>query len=89
MSSMKPHLEEDVLLSRITVNPEIFGGKPIIRGHRLAVEHVLSMLAAGDDVETILEGYPWLEREDVQACLVYARRLVGHERVEPALSRAS
>ncbi|HSL82384.1 MAG TPA: DUF433 domain-containing protein [Thermoanaerobaculia bacterium] len=82
-------MEEDVLLSRITVNPEIFGGKPIIRGHRLAVEHVLSMLAAGDDVETILEGYPWLEREDVQACLVYARRLVGHERVEPALSRAS
>lgn len=86
---MKPRLEEDALLSRITVDPEIFGGKPIIRGHRLAVEHVLSMLAAGDDVETILEGYPWLEREDVQACLVYARRLVGHERVEPALSRAS
>ena len=89
MSTMKPRLEEDVLLTRITVDPEIFGGKPIVRGHRLAVEHVLSMLAAGDDVETILEGYPWLEREDVQACLVYARRLVGHERVEPALSRAS
>jgi uncharacterized protein (DUF433 family) len=82
-------MEEDTLLSRITIDPEIFGGKPIIRGRRLAVEHVLSMLAAGDDVETILQGYPWLEREDVQACLVYARRLVGHERVEPALSRAS
>ena len=62
-----------VLLSRITVNPQIFGGKPIIRGRRLAVEHVLSMLAAGDDWDTILEGYPWLEREDIQACLVYAR----------------
>jgi uncharacterized protein (DUF433 family) len=86
---MKPRLQEDALLARITVHPEIFGGKPIIRGHRLAVEHVLSMLAAGDDVTTVLEGYPWLEREDVQACLVYARRLVGHERVEPALSRAS
>lgn len=62
-------MDEDILLRRITVDPEIFGGKPIIRGRRLAVEHVLSMLAAGDDVETLLEGYSWLEREDVQACL--------------------
>lgn len=43
------------------------------------------MLAAGDTIETILEGYPWLEVEDVRACLVYARRLVGHERIEPLL----
>ena len=43
------------------------------------------MLAAGDTIETILEGYPWLEMEDVRACLVYARRLVGHERIEPLL----
>jgi uncharacterized protein (DUF433 family) len=43
------------------------------------------MLAAGDSIETILDGYPWLEREDVQACLAYARRVVGHERVEPLL----
>jgi len=49
----------------------------------LAVEHVLGMLAAGDTPETILEGYPWLEREDVQACLVYARRIVARERIEP------
>lgn len=76
---------EDDLLQRITVNPQIFGGKPIIRGHRLAVEHVLGLLAAGDDVETILRGYSWLEPEDIQACLVYARRLVGGERVDPAL----
>ena len=63
----------DDLLDRITVNPAIFGGKPIIRGRRLAVEHVLGMLAAGDDVETIVEGYPWMEREDVLACVEYAR----------------
>jgi uncharacterized protein (DUF433 family) len=61
------------LLERITVNPQIFGGKPIIRGRRLAVEHVLGMLAAGDDAETILAGYDWLEAGDIQACLVYAR----------------
>ncbi len=76
-------MAEAELLQRITVNPAIFGGKPIIRGRRLAVEHVLGMLAAGDDVDTILEGYPWLERADVQACLVYARRQVRCERIEP------
>lgn len=73
------------LLDRITINPAIFGGKPIIRGHRLAVEHVLGMLATGDDVATILEGYPWMEREDVVACVEYARRLVAHERVAPRI----
>ena len=77
---------EDRLLERITTNPEIFGGKPIIRGRRLAVEHVLGMLAAGDTPETILKGYAWLEPEDVRACLLYARRIVGHERIDPALT---
>lgn len=81
-------MDEGKLLERITVNPAIFGGKPIVRGHRLAVEHVLGMLAAGDSHETILQGYPWLENEDIQACLVYARRLVGHERVEPLVTTA-
>ncbi len=76
-------MDEQKLLERITVNPNIFGGKPIIRGRRLAVEHVLGMLAAGDTPEVLLQGYPWLEMEDIQACLVYARRMVGHERIEP------
>lgn len=58
-------MDENKLLERITVNPKIFGGKPIIRGRRLAVEHVLGMLAAGDKPETILEGYPWLEMEKI------------------------
>jgi uncharacterized protein (DUF433 family) len=81
-------MTDDELLERITVNPAIFGGKPIVRGRRLAVEHVLGMLAAGDSPETLLDGYPWLQREDIQACLVYARRLVGHERVEPVILEA-
>lgn len=85
-----PHatLDEDELLKRITSNPAIFGGKPIIRGRRLAVEHVLGMLAAGDTPESLLHSYPWLEAEDVRACLVYARRLVARERIEPALSQS-
>jgi len=67
-------MDEQILLKRITMNPKIFGGKPIIRGRRLAVEHVLGMLAAGDTAETILQGYSWLEKEDVQACLVHSGR---------------
>ena len=66
-------MTETELLARIVVDPKIFGGKPIIRGRRLAVEHILGMLAAGDTQQTILEGYPWLEPQDIQACLVYAR----------------
>jgi len=81
--------DEKVLLQRITVDPRIFGGKPIIRGHRLAAEHVLGMLAAGDTPETILEGYNWLEKEDIQACLIYAHRLVEHERVELPINPAA
>lgn len=76
-------MNEKDLLKRIQVDPRIFGGKPIIRGHRLAVEHVLGMLAAGDTPETILEGYPWLEREDIRACLLYAHHLAANERFEP------
>lgn len=76
-------MDETTLLKRITVDSDILGGKPIIRGRRLAVEHVLGMLAAGDSPEVILDSYPWLEREDVLACLTFARRLVGRERYEP------
>jgi len=79
-------MKEEELLKRITVNPLIFGGKPIIRGMRITVEHILGMLAAGSTVEELLEGYPFLEKEDIQACLVYAHRLVAHERIVPALT---
>ncbi|NIM14101.1 MAG: DUF433 domain-containing protein [Candidatus Aminicenantes bacterium] len=66
--------KEDELLERITFNADIFNGKPIIRGKRIAVEHILGMIAAGSTVEEILEGYPFLEREDIQACFSYAHR---------------
>ena len=79
-------MNETKLLSRITVDPAIFGGKPIIRGHRLAVEHVLGMLAAGSTSQDLLAGYDWLEPEDIQACLVYARRAAANERIEPVIA---
>jgi uncharacterized protein (DUF433 family) len=70
------------LLMQNTVSPKIFGGKPIIRGRHLEVAPVLSMLAAGDSAERILQGYRWLEKEEVNACLVFARRVVGANDLE-------
>ena len=69
------------LLRRITVRTDVFGGKPIIRDMRMAVEHVLGMLAAGDTAETILREYPFLEPEDIQACLLFAHRALSGEHV--------
>ncbi len=70
-------MSESELLKRITFNPAVFGGKPIVRGHRLAVEHVIGMLAAGSTQQELLAGYDWLEPEDIRACLAYARRAVA------------
>lgn len=72
-------MDKEALLKRITINPEIFGGKPIIRGRRLAVEHVISMLEAGDTPETLLDNYPWLEREDIDACVLFDKEVKGKE----------
>ena len=73
-------MDERELKKRITYNPQIYGGKAIIRGRRLAVEHVLEMMGAGSSIEELLEHFPWLEREDIQACLFHAADLAGRDR---------
>jgi uncharacterized protein (DUF433 family) len=55
----------------------------VLGRRRLRRDPALDMLAAGDDIDTIVEGYDWMERQDVLACIEYARRVVGHERIEP------
>jgi uncharacterized protein (DUF433 family) len=70
-------------LTRITANPEIFGGKPIIRGMRISVELILSLLAQGEAPEAILDDYPELEPEDIRACLAYARAVIANDSLEP------
>ena len=82
-------MTEAQLLERIVVRPDTFGGKPAVRGRRLAVEHILGMLAAGDSIDDLVRAYPGLEPEDVRACLAYAQRVVGHERVEIPLDAQS
>lgn len=79
-------MQDAMLLERITAHPEIFGGKPIIRDMRIAVEHVLGMLAAGESVDAVLDEYPVLEREDIQACLLFAHRSMSGEQVHERMT---
>ena len=65
-------------LSRITIDPEQCGGRPCIRGLRVRVTDVLELLAAGETPEEILAQYPYLEREDISAALLYAARRLNH-----------
>jgi len=67
------------LLGRITADPAIFGGKPIVRGMRISVELVLSLLAQGATQDEILADYPGLESEDIRACLAYAHAVIAHD----------
>ncbi|MGI8884839.1 MAG: DUF433 domain-containing protein [Pyrinomonadaceae bacterium] len=67
---------ENDLLKRITLNPNVCFGKPTIRNMRYPVEMILDLLAAGMTFEELLEDYPDLEREDFQACLLFAGKLM-------------
>jgi uncharacterized protein (DUF433 family) len=66
---------ENELLNRITINPDICHGKPVIRGLRYLVESMLELLASGMSTEEILADYPDLQKEDLLACIGYAARL--------------
>ena len=66
------------MAERIIVNPDICNGKPVINGTRITVQTVLEFLAAGDSVDDVLQEYPALKREDVQACLDYASKLMAN-----------
>jgi len=72
------------LLSRITSDPAIFGGKPIIRGQRFAVEHLLDYLGSGMTEAELLAEFPFLEAEDIRAALLYAGKLAGLTRMSGA-----
>ena len=69
-------------LQRITVDPEIFGGRPCIRGMRFPVSRILGLLAAGETPESILKSYPYIEKEDIQESLNYAALLADEQVIE-------
>lgn len=66
-------------MERITANREVLGGKPIIKGTRISVEFILELLASGVTEGEILQDYPHLTKEDIQACLEYAAHSMKNE----------
>ena len=79
-------MREKDLLERITVDPKVMVGKPVIRGTRIPVALILKMLGQGIPVKEILREYPRLEEVDIHAAMAYAARVVEHEEVFPLLS---
>jgi uncharacterized protein (DUF433 family) len=67
------------LMDRITIDPDICGGKPTIRGQRITVQTILGFLSAGDSKEDILEYFPFLKMEDINACLKFASYVVDNK----------
>jgi uncharacterized protein (DUF433 family) len=72
--------DEPALLERITSDPEVMVGKPVVRGTRISVELVIGFLAAKPDLDELLQAYPHLTVEDVKACLAYARVAIRRQR---------
>lgn len=77
---------ENVLLQRITLNPDICHGKPTVRNKRYPVEMILDLLSAGMTHQEILADYPALEEEDILACLAYASRLTSVKSIHRVLA---
>jgi len=72
-------MADDKLMKRITANPSIFGGKPIVRGMRVSLELILSLLARGESTEELLKDYPELEADDIRACIAYAHAVIAKD----------
>lgn len=70
-------MDEDTALGRIVSNPRVLRGKPVIRGTRLSVEHVLNELAHGATIQEVLDDHPGIAEADVLACLLFAKNLLA------------
>lgn len=79
----------DKLLERITLNPEVCNGKPTLRNMRFTVTQLLELLASGMTQAAILEDYPYLEKEDIQACLLYAAHMADARTIVAVLHKAA
>ncbi len=70
---------DTTLLNRITTNPSVLAGKPIVRGMRISVEQIIKMLARGISNSDIIKEYPFLEEDDIKACLLFAAKKISNE----------
>ena len=73
-----------LMSARIVIDPEVCGGRPIIAGTRVRVSDILDALGAGDGIDELLPDFPYISRDDSQACFVHAARAVGHPVVQVA-----
>lgn len=76
-------MKDQLLLERITLNPKIMLGKPVIKGTRLTVEFILNLLAHGATIEEILDEYDGLTTDDIQACLLFAGKSLSQTEFMP------
>jgi uncharacterized protein (DUF433 family) len=81
-------MEKEKLLERIEVNPKVMAGKPVIKGTRLTVHYILSLLASGMTIEEILDEYEGLEREDILACIAFASEVLERTEFVPLMVEA-
>lgn len=81
-------MKRNPLLERITLDPNVMTGKPVIKGTRLTVQHILNLLAHGTTIEEILKEYSGLTKEDVQACLLYASETLDDTTFMPLAEEA-
>lgn len=70
-------MNNEDLLERITINPKVMVGKPVIKGTRLTVEYILGLLAHGTTIDEILEEYSGLVKDDIYACLLFASKILS------------
>ena len=80
-------MNETNLLKRITMNPKLMSGKPVIKGTRLTVEFILNLLAHGSNIQEILDEYKGLTTIDIQACILFASKALENTAFMPLHSR--
>ena len=80
--------DEEELLKRITQDPEVMTGKPVIKGTRLTVQYIIGLLAEGASIQDIVDEYDDLSKKDVKACLLYASKSLDHTHVKPLKAEA-
>lgn len=80
---MRKYRMDEQLWQRVSINPEVMVGKPVIRGTRIPVELIVRMLAQGISESEILQEYPRLQLDDIRAALAYAAHVLAHEDVFP------
>jgi uncharacterized protein (DUF433 family) len=88
MDNGEKNMKAQKFLERITLNPDVMTGKPVIRGTRLTVQFILGLLAHGASVEEIIDEYKGLTTEDIRACLLFATESLENTTFMPLTAEA-